>query len=211
MSQRAGYITVPGYDWPIKAGPTGVHWVFDPKQIDVSSGEPIVRLSDGYWVYGRSCMQPGGGMVPAWGFVESSAPETHGTGADVDLAEAGRIRFMIQSFADETKKLGEDLSLTPSFFPDRLGGYRTNRIKQLGTHAVMNIGPALDAFTHGASQPATQHAWQINTELYAIPVTPDDLNGANPEALNSKASHAGYLAGQMAGLYFGALSAATGT
>ena len=38
-------------------------------QVDISTGEPIVRTRDGYWVYGRGCTQPGGGIAPAWGFV----------------------------------------------------------------------------------------------------------------------------------------------
>lgn len=65
----AGNLMLPGYDWPIKAGPSGVRWTFDPRDVDVSSGEPIVRTVDGYWVWGRGCTQPGGGIMPAWGFV----------------------------------------------------------------------------------------------------------------------------------------------
>jgi hypothetical protein len=63
------YILLPGYKWPVKTGPSGVAWAFHPRDIDVSSGEPIVRTADGYWVWGRGCTQPGGGIAPAWGFV----------------------------------------------------------------------------------------------------------------------------------------------
>jgi hypothetical protein len=66
-----GHILLPGYRWPIKAGPSGVDWTFDPRDIDLSSGEPIVRTSDGYWVWGRGCTEPGGGIMPAWGFVRT--------------------------------------------------------------------------------------------------------------------------------------------
>ena len=31
--------------------------------------EPTVVTEDGYWVWGRGCTQPGGGIVPGWGFV----------------------------------------------------------------------------------------------------------------------------------------------
>ena len=64
----AKYITIPGYAWPIEAK-------FSPSQIDTSSGEPVVHTDGGYWVWGRGCTQPGGGIVPAWGFVRT------GTGA----------------------------------------------------------------------------------------------------------------------------------
>ena len=64
-----GHILLAGYRWPIKAGPSGVDWTFDPRDIDLSSGEPIVRTADGYWVWGRGCTEPGGGIMPAWGFV----------------------------------------------------------------------------------------------------------------------------------------------
>ena len=39
--------------------------------VDVSSGEPIVHTNDGYWVWGRGCTEPGGGIAPAWGFVRT--------------------------------------------------------------------------------------------------------------------------------------------
>jgi len=68
-----GALTLPGYDWPIEAGPSGASWTFDPRDIDVSSGEPIVRTANGYWVWGRGCTQPGGGIAPAWGFVRARA------------------------------------------------------------------------------------------------------------------------------------------
>jgi hypothetical protein len=64
------YIRVAGYPYPIASGPSGVSWKFDPAAIDTSSGEPIVRTADGYWVWGRGCTQPGGGIMPAWGFVK---------------------------------------------------------------------------------------------------------------------------------------------
>jgi hypothetical protein len=70
----SGYISVPGYPYPIAAK-------FAPTEIDVSSGEPIVRRPDGYWVWGRGCTQPGGGIVPAWGFVRN----TTGAGAVLPL------------------------------------------------------------------------------------------------------------------------------
>jgi hypothetical protein len=35
--------------------------------------EPIVLTKDGYWVYGRGCTQPGGGIVPGWGFVANGS------------------------------------------------------------------------------------------------------------------------------------------
>ena len=50
-------ITLPGYEWPIKARPFGVDWSFNPKDIDMSTGEPIVQTADGYWVWGRGCTQ----------------------------------------------------------------------------------------------------------------------------------------------------------
>src|SRR5580658_5603113 len=67
----AGALMFPGYDWPIAAGPSGANWTFDPRDVDVSSGEPIVRTANGYWVWGRGCTQPGGGIAPAWGFVRA--------------------------------------------------------------------------------------------------------------------------------------------
>jgi hypothetical protein len=79
MRRSVPYIRVSGYRWPIKAGPEGVDWVFDPAHIDTSSGEPIVRIPSGYWVWGRGCTQPGGGIAPAWGFVRSSV-QAHGDG-----------------------------------------------------------------------------------------------------------------------------------
>jgi len=33
------------------------------------AGQPTVPTADGYWVYGRGCTEPGGGIVPGWGFV----------------------------------------------------------------------------------------------------------------------------------------------
>jgi len=63
------YIRIPGYAYPIASAPSGVSWKFDPSHIDTSSGEPIVRTPDGYWVWGRGCTQPGGGIMPSWGFV----------------------------------------------------------------------------------------------------------------------------------------------
>lgn len=69
-------ITLPGYEWPIKARPFGVDWSFDPKDIDMSTGEPIVQTADGYWVWGRGCTQPGGGIMPNWGFVRSQSDAT---------------------------------------------------------------------------------------------------------------------------------------
>jgi hypothetical protein len=68
------YIRVPGYAYPIGKR-------FDPSLIDVSSGEPIVRTKDGFWVWGRGCTQPGGGIVPAWGFVRESGAGASQTGA----------------------------------------------------------------------------------------------------------------------------------
>lgn len=68
---RREYITVPGYGWPIAAGPSGVDWKFDPRYIDTSTGEPIVQTTNGYWVWGRGCTSPGGGIMPAWGFVRT--------------------------------------------------------------------------------------------------------------------------------------------
>jgi len=65
------YLTVPGYPFPIGAAPLGASWTFHPSQIDLSTGEPIVRTPDGYWVWGRGCTQPGGGIAPAWGFVRA--------------------------------------------------------------------------------------------------------------------------------------------
>jgi hypothetical protein len=62
---------LPGYNWPIAAGPSGVDWKFDPKDVDMSTGEPIVRTREGYWVWGRGCTQPGGGIMPHWGFVRT--------------------------------------------------------------------------------------------------------------------------------------------
>jgi hypothetical protein len=58
------YIRIPGYDYPIAKK-------FDPCLIDVSSGEPIVQTNGGYWVWGRGCTQPGGGIVPSWSFVKA--------------------------------------------------------------------------------------------------------------------------------------------
>jgi hypothetical protein len=69
----AGALMLPGYDWPVQAGPSGANWTFDPRDVDVSSGEPIVRTANGYWVWGRGCTQPGGGIAPAWGFVRTRA------------------------------------------------------------------------------------------------------------------------------------------
>lgn len=74
------YVSVPGYPYPVAVSPPGVSWRFDPTKIDTSSGEPIVRTVDGYWVWGRGCTQPGGGLVPAWGFVRTSSVPA-GTGA----------------------------------------------------------------------------------------------------------------------------------
>ena len=48
------------------------------------SGEPIVRAPGGYWVWGRGCMEPGGGIVPAWGFVPGE-PSHAGVVAGFDL------------------------------------------------------------------------------------------------------------------------------
>ena len=36
--------------------------------------EPIVPADGGYWVWGRGCTEPGGGIVPSWGFVSSDDP-----------------------------------------------------------------------------------------------------------------------------------------
>jgi hypothetical protein len=66
-------IVIPGYPYPIGKK-------FDPGVIDVSSGEPIVRVPGGYWVWGRGCTQPGGGIVPAWGFVPNKS-QPAGTGS----------------------------------------------------------------------------------------------------------------------------------
>jgi hypothetical protein len=68
----SGYIQLPGYRYPIEAR-------FSPSQIDLSTGEPIVRARDGYWVWGRGCTQPGGGIMPSWGFVKNGS--TNGVGA----------------------------------------------------------------------------------------------------------------------------------
>lgn len=32
-------------------------------------GEMRMAAPGGYWVYGRGCTEPGGGIAPAWGFV----------------------------------------------------------------------------------------------------------------------------------------------
>ena len=78
MSALAGYISVPGYPYPIGAK-------FSPSEIDTSSGEPIVRKAGGYWVWGRGCTQPGGGIMPAWGFVRT----TTGAGSFSQPARTG--------------------------------------------------------------------------------------------------------------------------
>jgi hypothetical protein len=65
-------ITIAGYPYPILAGPSGQAWEFDLNDIDTSSGDPIVRTRNGYWVYGRGCTEPGGGIVPGWGFVRTA-------------------------------------------------------------------------------------------------------------------------------------------
>jgi hypothetical protein len=44
----ASYITVPGYAYPIEAK-------FAPHLIDTSTGEPIVRVDGGFYVWGRGC------------------------------------------------------------------------------------------------------------------------------------------------------------
>jgi hypothetical protein len=64
------YVSLPGYEYPIGVPPSGT---FDLKDVDLSTGEPIVRRPGGYWVWGRGCTQPGGGIMPHWGFVKTDA------------------------------------------------------------------------------------------------------------------------------------------
>jgi len=79
-------ITVSGYPYPIAAGPSDEPWHFDPSAIDTSSGEPIVRTKNGYWVWGRGCTQPGGGIVPHWGFIPNDRSRVVGFGQEEILA-----------------------------------------------------------------------------------------------------------------------------
>ena len=57
-----GTLTEYRYSRQGQSGQTGLY--FDPM-------ERIVPTYGGYWVYGRGCTEPGGGIIPSWGFVPS--------------------------------------------------------------------------------------------------------------------------------------------
>lgn len=44
--------------------------------------EHIVPTDNGYWVYGRGCTEPGGGIVPAWGYVPNKRSRVVGFGQE---------------------------------------------------------------------------------------------------------------------------------
>jgi hypothetical protein len=54
--------------------------------------ERIVPTGNGYWVYGRGCTEPGGGIIPAWGFVPNRRSRVVGFGDEEILAPAATTK-----------------------------------------------------------------------------------------------------------------------
>ena len=58
-----------------------------------------MRTSDGYWVWGRGCTQPGGGIVPAWGFVKVDVVPAGVGAAPMSAADAVVERYDPKRYA----------------------------------------------------------------------------------------------------------------
>jgi hypothetical protein len=60
FGQPAGHIGG-SYDW----------WWWSIGRLNGAPYQPTVEVPGGYWVWGRGCTEPGGGIQPAWGFVKN--------------------------------------------------------------------------------------------------------------------------------------------
>jgi hypothetical protein len=137
-----------------------------------------------------------------------SPQSSAGYSMGADQAQLARLWSMVDAFVKNIENVRGILAFQTTT-PHDCWNWSTclDHVKMMAMQAATKIGPAIDAYTNGASQPATHHAWELNGEIALIPRPWDYFPYSHKQTgYDETLDRALNLATQMSALYAASLS-----